>query len=515
MLRLLCAPLLLCGLVATTALLAADDPKPTQTKPKPLSEEKDNALLQQQRLASQYQAFEIALQHLAQRLEQSKRPEDQERAKSLKEALKKSGELAVDAKFQTLVDLLHSNKTVSIGELKSAMEQSHVISEDIQTILAMLLDDRATRLKAERERIEKLIKELERIIREQQIARAQTEAGKLDKNNLKQTQQNVTQATQNLAKAMGSKSGQGQGQPKQGQGQPKQGQGQPKQGQGQPKQNQPSQPGPETAGRKQVEEALGEQRKAEDNLDKDKKPDASNNQDEAIKKLEEARKKLEEILRQLREEEMQRLLAALISRCQMMLAIQIEVQEGTIRVEKAIAQNPDQHASRPEEQRCLQLSDREREIVGLAKKAIELLETEGSAVAFPEVFGQVRDDAENVARRLGKADVGTVTQGIEQDIINLLKEMIEALKKAQQNRSSQSNSSSSGKSNPKLIDLLAELKMIRSLQIFVNQRTILYGRQYQGEQANDPDIQRELGQLAERESKIVVITNNIARGKNR
>ena len=48
---------------------------------------------------------------------------------------------------------------------------------------------------------------------------------------------------------------------------------------------------------------------------------------------------------------------------QRMLALQIEVHEGTLRVDKAIADNPEKRASRAEEQRSLQLSDREQEIV--------------------------------------------------------------------------------------------------------------------------------------------------------
>ena len=64
----------------------------------------------------------------------------------------------------------------------------------------------------------------------------------------------------------------------------------------------------------------------------------------------------------------------------------------------------------------LKLSDQEGEIVVEARKAIEVLEAEGSAVAFPEVFQQVRDDMMHVQRRLGVSDVGAVTQTIEQDI---------------------------------------------------------------------------------------------------
>ena len=67
----------------------------------------------------------------------------------------------------------------------------------------------------------------------------------------------------------------------------------------------------------------------------------------------------------------------------------------------------------------------------------------------------------------------------------------------------------------KLLDQIAELKMIRSMQIRVNSRTQTYARQYKGEQAEDPDIKKEVVDLAQREQKIFDVTNDIYRGKNR
>src|SRR5205807_4544829 len=145
------------------------------------------------------------------------------------------------------------------------------------------------------------------------------------------------------------------------------------------------------------------------------KPGSKKEQDEAVKKLEEAKKKLEDLLRQLREEELERLLANLQARCEKMLAMQINVQDGTIRLAKEIDKNADKKASRDQQQDSLKLSDKEKDIVTEATKAIEMLEAEGSAVAFPEVFQQVREDMKNVQRRLGLVDVANVTQGIEQD----------------------------------------------------------------------------------------------------
>src|SRR5262249_3681091 len=156
-----------------------------------------------------------------------------------------------------------------------------------------------------------------------------------------------------------------------------------------------------------------------------------------------------------------------------------QVQAGTIRVFKAIEATPGKKPSRLNEQDSLRLSDQEKEIIVEANKAIEMIRDEGSAVAFAEVFNQVRDDMIDVQRRLEKIDVGTVTQAVEQDIIDMLKEMIEALKKAQQkNQSKPSQGSPGPPPDQRLLDLIAELKMIRSMQIRINGRTTTYAREY-------------------------------------
>lgn len=545
MTRLILASLLMLTLSFVAALYGGEE----DSKAKPASAPNGNEALEQEHLAQQFRKLEAILLQMAQRLERSSKPEDRERAAILKEAIKQAQNAQIDNKFDKLINLLQENKE-NLDEIKQAADQSKELADDIRQLINLLLsDNRDAQLKAERERLQQLLKMLDAVIRNQKSVRALTEIGKTAKEALAKSQNKVTKATENVAQAMskgkdskggekaeGKSGSQGKGDSKQGQGkgdqQGKQGQqgqqgqkgqqgqqgqkgqqGQQGQKKGQQNSDNPQQ---DTPGKKQVEEAIGRQWRAEEEIKKQNKEGASDNQDKAIEKLEQARRQLEALLRQLREEELQRLLAALEARCREMLALQIEVYDGTVRVDKAIAQNPDRKPTRSEEQHALQLSDREQQIVRLANKAIQILESEGSAVAFPVVFRDVRDDMVNVARRLGKADVGSVTQLTEQDIITALKEMIEALKKAQANKSGNSQGQPSGQQgNQSLIDILAELKMIRSLQWRVNQRTLTYARQYQGEQANDPDIQRELNELAGRQQKIFEVTNNIARGKNR
>ena len=97
--------------------------------------------------------------------------------------------------------------------------------------------------------------------------------------------------------------------------------------------------------KKQIEDANKYQKQAEDELDKNKKDDAADKQTKAIKELEAAKKKLEDLLKQMREEEIERLLADLEKRCRYMLALQIEVRDGTVGMDKEIEKSADKKAT--------------------------------------------------------------------------------------------------------------------------------------------------------------------------
>src|SRR5262249_54529633 len=142
--------------------------------------------------------------------------------------------------------------------------------------------------------------------------------------------------------------------------------------------------------RKKIAEAVERMQDAEKKIQVPDNEKATQEQTEALKKLDEARKKLEDLLRQLREEEIERLLAALQMRCERMLAMQIEVRDGTVKVFKDIEARDSRKPDRADQQASNKLSDKEDEIVREANKAIQILTAEGSSVAFPEVFTDVR-----------------------------------------------------------------------------------------------------------------------------
>jgi hypothetical protein len=167
------------------------------------------------------------------------------------------------------------------------------------------------------------------------------------------------------------------------------------------------------------------------------------------------------------------------------------------------------------------LSGREAEIVVEADKALALLREEGSAVAFPEAVSQVSDDMRQLVRRLQEAKVGQITQAIEEDVIAALEEIIEALKQAiedaeERRRQQESPDGPPGEpQDPSLVDRLAELRMIRALQMRINTRTERYSKLVTGEQAGSAELVEALQRLAERQERVFQITREFEKELNR
>ena len=329
-----------------------------------------------------------------------------------------------------------------------------------------------------------------------------------------------------------------EGQPSEGQpsqGQPSQSQspqGQPQQGQ--PQQGEQGEPGesgepqePQTPGAQQLQEAKRAMEEAQKELEEAEREGAREKQAEAIRKLTEAREKLEEILRQLREEEAELVLRALEVRFQKMLEDQQAVLAGTV----ALQDKRDGDWTEGQFGRLRDLARREKAIGLEGEKALELLRQDGSSVAFPEALEQILADVAFAADLLGtKQRAGELTQQVERDVIASLEEVIAAF---QQELEKMQERKQSGQSPPQgggepgeegLVDKIAELKMLRTLQVGVNRRTLLLGGETGGAGAGadagaadgtDVDVAARLRDLAGRQRRIESATYDLAVGKNR
>jgi hypothetical protein len=296
---------------------------------------------------------------------------------------------------------------------------------------------------------------------------------------------------------------------------PGQGSQQSQDGQGSREQqpNQPQDPADRAAER--LRKAQQQMEEARKKLDEAEREGASERQKEALAELQQAKAELERILRQLREEEMERLLTQLAARFRKMLELQNAVYEGTVRLDKVVPAN----RNHDHEIEAARLSRQETLIAHEANKALLLLQEEGSSVAFPEVIEQMHGDMLTVAERLAAVKVDRITQGLEEDIIAALEETIAALEKAskelEKKRTPPGQQPPAGaQPEPPLVNKLQELKMIRSLQMRINNRTQRYGQMIEGEQAETPELISALQDLAERQQRVFKATSDLSQGRN-
>ena len=124
-----------------------------------------------------------------------------------------------------------------------------------------------------------------------------------------------------------------------------------------------------------------------------------------------------------------------------------------------------------------------------------------------------------VAGLLGEANTGSTTQLREQMVLETLEEIILALQKEmEQNRQQKQQQQQKKQASPedeKLVNQLAELKMIRSLQNQVNRVTKQLGVEIDGEQAKDTERRKLAEDLAKRQQRIQSATYDLSTGRNK
>ncbi|GAA5506241.1 hypothetical protein [Novipirellula caenicola] len=281
-------------------------------------------------------------------------------------------------------------------------------------------------------------------------------------------------------------------------------------------QDQPQSPqSPQQQAEQQLQKAIEKMKEAEKELEQNKRADATQKQREAEDNLREAIDRLERILRQLREEEMQRELAKLESRLRRMAAMQSKVLDDTI----ALAATPKSQRNRQTDLKAGDLAYEEKKITLEADRAMLLLREEGSSVAFPEVVSQIRLDTTHVAERLGETKIDAVTQGIQQDILAALEEMIAATQKAQRDlekkkQQQQGQPQQGGKQEQPLVEALAELKLIRTMETRIKTTTSRYAGLLESKESTAEETLPLLQDLSERQNRLYQITRDLVLKRN-
>ena len=311
-----------------------------------------------------------------------------------------------------------------------------------------------------------------------------------------------------------------QGEGKQGEGRAAEGESSEDGGAGEPAANEEQPAGDDESSRaertaRRLAAAEKRMRRAQERLTEARRGDARQEQERAIEELENARAELQEILRQLREEEVERLLVRLEARVRDMLRIE----KGLLAETKRLAADPRAVTDRSRQLESARLGRQQAEVGIAAARALTVVRDDGTAVAVPQALEQVRDDAEQAASRLARGDAGAATTGIQEDIVAGLEELLAALERARTDPQAAQQAGAGGRSPDPgaqpLVDKLAELKMLRSLQVRVNSRTGRFARLLgEGvEEAEEPELRDALGRLAERQRSIERAAHDIVSGR--
>jgi hypothetical protein len=449
----------------------------------------DKLALEQQRIADKYKHLEEVMLQMAELSVKT----DPRRAALLKKVVAQSKDQLIAVRIERLIEFLEKDR------LSQAVKNQNEIDQDLRALLDMLQsENRAKRIQSEKARVREYLKRLGNILKQEKDVQGRT-AQRDDPLQLAGRQGKIAEKTGDLAKDIQINEEGGE-----------------KQGDIQATKDEKDQSGKDQSGnpaRKRLDAAQKRMEEAKNKLEKAQHDRAAKDQEEALKELESAKAELEQILRQLREEEVQRVLAALEARFRKMLEMQREVYDGTVGLDKV----PQPQRSHNHEIQSSRLSAKEMQIVVEVDKVLLILREDGTTAAFAEAADQMRTDMQQVVDRLSQAKVGQVTQTIELDVITTLEEIIDSLKKAQKDREKNQAQKSLmpqiREEDSPLVDKLAELKMIRALQMRINARTERYSKLIDGEQAENAELIEALKRLAERQQRVYRVTRDLSSGK--
>ncbi len=267
--------------------------------------------------------------------------------------------------------------------------------------------------------------------------------------------------------------------------------------------------------RQRIEAAEQRMRAAREQLEQARRREARAEQERAIEELETARAELEEILRQLREEEVERLLVQLETRIRTLLRMERGIESAAERLGAAEGM-----AARERQIESTRIGREQEGVTAELGKALALVRDDGSAVAIPEALLQVQDDSVQAAGRFAAGDLGATTLALVGDILLGLEELLAALEKSRREEEAGEQAGPGGgrpaePGEQPLVDKLAELKMLRSLQMRVNSRTERFARLLEdgAEAAAEPALVAALRRLAERQQAIEAAARDIVAGR--
>ena len=445
------------------------------------------------------------------------------RATLLKRVIAESKDRLIPLRFEELVAVLQKNR------FTQAIDSQTTLEKDLEELLKLLESENREKLRSnEKEKLKEVLKEIEELILQQRSLKGRT----TESENLKalsQDQEKLGDKTKDLSQKMGDLQDIGPAsEQKESEGEKQEGKESKEKGENAPEGEKSESDEEKSESQEKISptqqamrQAQQRMKKAREQLEKAEKKEAVEDQEEAIAELQKARAELERLLRQLREEELMQSLQYLDARLRKMLQLEKAIRAQTEGLAKQQAEQTENTSERQIQILASRLGVDQSKVIEDADAALVLLREDGTAQAMHESLEQTRFDMVEVEQRLSQTDVSSTTQTVEDTIIESLREMIDAVaqaKKDSQDRDKKNQNpgeQSGGPEDQSLINQLSELRMIRTMQRRVNERTARY-EQLLGEGKSDLTVlEKGVDELARQQLRIRQILRDMSLGKNR
>lgn len=442
---------------APAALAQQDAPQSAQTtKPLPAK---------QQMIQDRIRRLEDRMFRLYEKLAET----EPENAAKLSAALERIGQADIDDRVERLVGMLADD-----ARLLRAHDEQQQLLADLEGIRALLMQRRdADAHQGRMEQLGQYRREVEQLLEEQRRLRHGAADSAGDPEDAADRQRDTADKTGDLAARM-------------------------RGGQQQPDGGPAGQPAP---GQQNVEQARRHMDDAAEDLDRRDHGSATEDQDRAVDELNEARRRLEDELQQLRREERQELLRDLEGRFAEMLSRQLAINADTA----AIRARGAPHLTRPDLLRVAELVGRQQELAAEAGTCLHILREEGTTIAFPRIVEQIRLDMNLAAERMSGLQIGPLTQAIQEQIVEALRDLIEAVQRLQEQDERHVGQEGQQGDEPPLLPQSAELKLLRAAQLRINRRTAATEQARQDGTEPADRIAQVARQLADRQREVAEI----------
>ncbi|MEE2641732.1 MAG: hypothetical protein VX768_13980 [Planctomycetota bacterium] len=444
-------------------------------KPAPL----DELVRRQEVLTARVTELENRLLKLSQ-LESGR---NDERADLLRQSLELSQNLEVVSRLRKTVDLLRLGNSI---QLREAIQKQEKALKNLSAIYDVLerQDPRKTG-KSRLEKIRERVNRLEQLIRQQESL--QLQLGKSDSGALADEQDALERTTGDLQQKVDSemqKEGAEKTSPLQ-------------EGAGETEKTEKADPrgNPETPSTYQgispaLERAQQQMKRAAKKIRSSKLDDSAAEMEGARAALGQAKSRLEKKLRQEREEEIESTLRGLEERFNRILQMQLRLNGTTRKL---------MESQKPGDEKKIDAfaqAGEQRKILLEVDRAMLVLNEEGSSRAIAGTLEQVRSDMSEVTNRLELFKLDRETVFVQKEIVGLLGELVQSVQREQAEQKNLKRGSPAGQGETAesgkrpLVQKISELKIIRQLQVRINNRHAKYAEEMM--QEVEPDRKREI-----------------------